>query len=574
MDIISFLTENNIEHKRRGNEVYVKYCPACENPQDGDFTHLSININNELFRCKKCNNAGHIWKYALDIGIVIKKNSEKKYKMPAINKELFVSAGEYKFFEWYQEKKGIDKNILLEYQIGLFKQNNKTYIVYHYFNEKKILINRKYRNLQDKKDMFCEKEAQQIYYGLDKINFTVKDLYITEGEDDCHALRQLGFNNVVSVPSGASNYTPDMDRINNLFDKIYLLFDCDPVGQAGAELFAKKAGYHKCLNVLLPYKDVRDCLINGLTRDHIKDYCDNADVFEMEEIIKAIDIYKTYQMAPSVNISEKAVNKFFGGIRLGEMTMVTGHSGAGKTTAMLNFTHWAIKENIPVMFMSFENTYRNVLDKLVQIMSGLSIYKANSLGYIERIMPDNNFMGYVNALNNYPLYFLNNKIRNGYYDVKAIEEICKYATKFYNVKLFVIDNLHYILKIHNDKNKTHEIDEYIRHISTIAKETDSHILLIAHPYKSENAETGKLAKLNLYCIKGSSTVVQEASNFIIIEKSSCDNFSKWRMLKSREWRTGEISFNVKENKNTYEVVNSLDAFKLGNQNDNSVETGF
>ena len=119
----------------------------------------------------------------------------------------------------------IKKEILEAYKVGMKKIDNKVAtIIYQYFDEKGVLVNRKYKN-SDKSKVWTEKDAEPIYYGLQHINFEETTLYITEGEDDCHAFRQLlGINQVVSIPYGANNYTISMDKINAQFNDLVLLF--------------------------------------------------------------------------------------------------------------------------------------------------------------------------------------------------------------------------------------------------------------------------------------------------------------------------------------------------------------
>lgn len=567
IQLSEYLHNNGFEYKERNGEIYLKHCPDCEQPEDGDFTHISFNAGNGLFRCKKCDYQGNLWKFALDRGHVLAKAGKKAYVRPDERPELLTDTE--KFYSWYEKERGIKSDILKAYRVGLHKADSKNYITYQFYNEEGHLVNRKYRGCKDKKEQWQEKDAEPIYYGLDKVDFKSKIMFVCEGEDDCHALAQIGLSNVVSVPHGASNYTPAMDKTNRQIDTLVLMFDNDEAGQKGARKFADKAGLHKCINVVLPYKDARDCLRQGMNLDGIMKLCNDGKRFQCEEIIKASQIERQVSNAGQ-HTENKSVNKFLGGIRPGELTIWTGHSGHGKTTAALNLAYWVASASIPVMVMSFENTLDSVLRKLIEIQSGESLFGEDpTTGQITFNKTDSWMDAQIKKLDNLPIYFLNTRTQNGYFDVKAIETICEYGVKFHNVALFVIDHLHYFLKIQNANHQTHEIDESIRRISGLARNLSTHILLIAHPYKTENPQTGKLATLGLYCIKGSSSVVQEANNFVVIEKSSKDDKAKsqWVMLKSREWRTGKVIFDVLPNRNKY-----VAEVKAERQDDNDSES--
>ena len=549
MEAKELLNKYGYKYKQRGDELWLHYCPYCETETDGDYTHISFNEKNNVFFCVKCQEKGNVWKFAIDGGHIIKKVKEKKYYIPVEKPEHLKDLD--KFHDWYEKNRGIDRKILKKYRVG---KENQT-IIYHYYNESSVLFNRKYRTI-DKKQ-WQDKDSEHNYYGLQFVNYKSGILFVVEGEDDCHALAQLGFENVVSIPQGAKTYTPAMDKVNSQIDTIFMLFDNDSAGQDGAKQFAEKAGLHKCINVILPFKDARDCLLNGFTFDKFMDCINKGKRFELEEVIKAGDV-STIHVDTGIQLNTAyRFNRLLGGIRQGEFTVWTGHSGHGKTTAALNLCSWCLDGNIPCMIMSFENTIQSMIQKMIMVRSGENLYTEDAWG--KRFFnKDNSWIEkQIQALNSLPLYFLNTKIGSGYFDVGAIKKIVRYATKFYNMGLFVIDHLHYFLKITKAENKTHEIDEAIREISMLARECKTHIVLVAHPYKTENPNNGKLAELGLYCIKGSSTIVQEASNFIVVKKLD-GNICQMKVLKNRE--TGRLlseKFQVSENGNTIDGVSSV-----------------
>jgi len=564
-ELTDYLHNFGWEYRERNGEMYIRYCPECEKQDEGDFTHLSFRADNGLFRCKKCDYHGNLWKFANDRGHNITKAARKEYVRPAENPKLLTDTE--KFYLWYEKERGIKPEILKAYRVGLHKADNKGFIVYQFYNEHGHLINRKYRGCLNKKEQWQEKGAEAIYYGLDKIDLTARILFVCEGEDDCHALAQIGLKNVVSVPHGAGNYTPAMDKINREMDLLVLLFDNDPIGQAGARKFAEKAGLHKCVNVVLPYKDAREWLRNGATLEQVEKLCNDAKRFEMTEIVKAGELKDELSRKQSIHTQCGVLNRFFGGIRGGEMTIWTGHTGHGKTTAAFNLAYMLAKVEEPVLIMSFENTLGSTLKKFMEIHTGEAMYCEDPIsGKIHCTKTDEWIANSVNALDKMPIYFLNPKTKNGYYNISDVRKVIEYAVKFFDIKLAIIDHLHYILKIKDPKSQTHEIDESIREISAIAKELETHLILIAHPYKTENPQTGKLAKLGLYCIKGSSAIAQEAHNFVVINR--LEGGSEWRMIKSREWKLGKIEFGVSENGNTFINAKDVGGIEFKNKIDN------
>lgn len=565
IDLIQYLDSKNIAYKIRGSEIYLQYCLYCENPNKGDYTHLSFNRDKKLFHCHKCNARGNLYKFMLDRGDVlpITKAKEIQYKRPKENPKITVNTNN--FYQWFYETRGIKPDILEKYKVGYEFKDSKYTIIYQYYENKGPLFNRKYRTT-DKK-FRTEKDAESNFYGLQFIDFNKDYLHVCEGEDDCHALVQIGLDNVLSVPYGAGNYTPPMHKIVQQFDNIFLLFDNDPRGQEGARNFANNAGLFKCRNVILPFKDARDCLLQGLDIFDIQKEIESAEPFKHEEIIKPSDVEKSFM--DYINSAEKIIgkciripefNRIVGGIRLSELTILTGHTGAGKSTLAYNFARWAEEVGHKCMIMSFENRLFSVLAKLIEIYTGERIreYDAKERRY-ELLQSKEWIDKEYNRLNNRGIYFLNKDTHtnDGYYTIKRMGDVVEYANKFFGVDVFIVDHLHYFLKISDVKNPTLKIDESIRQIKQWTERFNIHILLLVHPHMTADGKDGKPVELGLNCVKGASSIAQESDNFWIVSRKddNGDLLSRVQIKKNRGMgRLGEIKFNVRGNLNTFEAI--------------------
>lgn len=125
------------------------------------------------------------------------------------------------------------------------------------------VVNIKYRTFT--KDFRQEKDAEKIFYGMDKVPANEDTLIIVEGEMDVLACNMAGVWNVVSVPDGApatvQEQTPtrEEDRkfsyVWNCHDwlkkfKTYVLaVDSDNAGRALAEELAIRLGRNNCKRV-------------------------------------------------------------------------------------------------------------------------------------------------------------------------------------------------------------------------------------------------------------------------------------------------------------------------------------
>lgn len=572
IDLVRYLDSIGVQYKERGREVVFQCCPYCEQGQEkGNYSHFYFNQEKKTFYCQKCGTKGNLYRFMLDRGDVspITKARTIEYKRPKENKSF--TSDTDKFYRWYQETRGIDQSILEKYKVGFNKNNGDTHIVYQYYDQSGVLFNRKYKlepKEKGKPPYYTEKQAESNFYGLQFVNFEEPYILVCEGEDDCHALVQMGFENVVSVPYGAGNYSPAMDKVLESFDLIFLLFDNDPPGQAGARKFAEKTDLFKCRNVILPFKDARECLLHGLNMADISKDMGGAEQFKHEEIVKANDLKKEFMdyINSEEKLTGKAIkitgfNRIVGGIRLSEMSILTGHTGSGKSTFAYNMVRWVEQVGFKCMIMSFENRLVSVISKLIEVYTGECIryFDEASRKYI--VMKDRQWFDVeYNRLDNRDIYFLNKSkhVKDGYYDINRMGQVIEYAVKFYDVNFFVVDHLHYFLKVSDSKNPVLKIDDTVRLIKQWTEKYNIHILLLVHPHMTQDDRKGNTQKLGLNCVKGSSSISQEADNFWVVSRKEDPiegNMSKVRVLKNRAvGRTGDVEFYVKNNLNTYEAL--------------------
>lgn len=560
-DFMAYIQGLGIAYREQGDEVVFAYCPFCEPNTKATYEHFYFNRTKQIFCCHKCQERGNLYYFKVQRGdlAVPTRVGRQQTRRPNRNEQHFGHLE--KFCQYYTRQRGISGAVVKQYGIGWMKHGDKVVIIYHFFDQNGILLNRKYR-APDKKQ-WQDKNTERGYYGLQFVDFTKRELHVCEGEDDCHALAQMGFDNVVSVPSGAGTYTPAMDKINARFSRVVLLFDSDDAGQAGAKAFAKKAGLHKCWNVVLRYKDARDCLLNHMDIFGIQALVRSASRFRDETIVRVGDVAR--YAAEQILDPRRAVgrmlriaqfNRVVGGMRTGEMSVLTGHTGHGKSTVAYNLATWAEEVGLPVLIMSFENTMSVVIRKLIEIRSRMEVYTFNEATNRKQLAVTEEWLrAQIEMLDKRKFFLLDTRERkdSGYLSVNDVCGAIRYAAKFYNVKLVVVDHLHYFLKISDAKNPVLKIDETIRALKTLSIETDTHILLIVHPHKTVDSRTGKLSKLGLNSSKGASSIAQEADNYWIVSKGLLEEQPKSLLdvEKNRAFgATGPIMFDVLSNLNT------------------------
>lgn len=201
---------------------------------------------------------------------------------------------------------------------------------------------KKYKPLSRRDKYEWKGETAPGLYGKDKFNpKDYKNVYITEGEDDAPSIYQAlgGSSASVSVQSSSSavrDITADREYLNQ-FDRIILAFDADEQGREAVKKVNSSGlfDFNKLYYVdFQGAKDANQFLQDGnlsgllLSLKTAKKYTPDNIISTFSEIEEALkvskeDIIGTYPT--------DALNNFLYGLHRGQVVVVKGQEGIGKT---------------------------------------------------------------------------------------------------------------------------------------------------------------------------------------------------------------------------------------------------
>jgi twinkle protein len=175
-------------------------------------------------------------------------------------------------------------------------------------------------------------------FGLHTVPDDATFIVLTEGEYDAMAVHQATGYPAVSLPNGCRSLPLAVLPLLERFEKVYLWMDNDGPGQEGAEQFTKKIGVSRThLVQCREAKDANDALLQGL---NIQQMIDAASVTPHEQILTFRDLRQEvlhemmhpdkYTGVPVPSLP--GFTKLIKGFRRGELTVLTGPTGSGKTT--------------------------------------------------------------------------------------------------------------------------------------------------------------------------------------------------------------------------------------------------
>ena len=211
-------------------------------------------------------------------------------------------------------------------------------------------------------------------------------------------------------------------------------------------------------------------------------------------------------------------NDYLGGLRENEFTIFCGGTGIGKTQWL---AAWLVKQGVKTFVAPVETGHVDLMRRIFSIYGHFdfnaadeptSDMKSNLKFVIQQNMDNINNNLYVSTYDNRV-------------DVNEMILTLKMVHEKHGVQVAVLDNLNFFMKPTSASNQILEYDEVIHNFVMLAKKLPMHVILVMHPKKT----TGKI--VSEFDIKGSSTAVQEATNILIMNRLSED-----------EWENGLTAF--------------------------------
>ena len=361
-----------------------------------------------------------------------------------------------------------------------------------------VLIDYKFRNVVEKS---FRRHPESETWALNDIAFSncVKDGYLiaVEGEIDCMSLWQLGFKNVVSTTGGAQSKTPWVSRVPDNV-KIYIAYDQDEPGQDAAQELAERIGLERCYNVKLPGKDSNEFLVNGGTTEEFQELMDESGKFRVQDIFKideVLDRLENNKLKRETTFSRRLTNELGGGIPQSSLVTISGRTGVGKSTALMNMLVHHANKGKPVLLISLENDLYFTIQRLLEIKYGKK-YKEFTKKEWTSIKKD---------MVDYPFYI---DVSMDSYTVPKIQKIVKQTKSLFGIEFLGFDHIGFIPL----RNETREISTMVRDFKLLARSMGIIVYMISHVRRSQNVNDSVSSE----DLKGSSSIAQDSDVVLLV----------------------------------------------------------
>lgn len=479
---------------RTDNETWIRLelCPFCRDKKG----HFYICAETAQYKCHagSCGVAGSFYtlkKYLGDIAPItsikdIARTEEPENTLhttwfPRVIKAHQDLLRNPEAMEYLRLRK-FSMEAITQFVLGVMKENGVTWLLYPYFKAGQ-LYNIKFRTLPPAEKAFKRVVGgksllfNEDILGKEDLEYVI----ITEGEADCLALWSAGERSVIGVTVGAGGVEAQWIELLDKVPRIYFVYDRDLAGMKGAYKFANRLGLERCYDIRLPatVKDVNEFFMRGGTLEDFTKLRQAAKPFDIEDVKPLSSVIE--QVIQSLYLEDKeesgldlpwaSLQKLTGKFSPGDLVIIGGKPGTGKSSFALNFLYYYSTRGIPVLLFELEMRPERLVPRLI----GLHLKKDSKLVNNMQDLADA-----YNQLKDLPLYFAY-KYRKLTWQV--VEDTIRMCTKRYGLRAVVFDNIHFLTR---GDDPVREVSLVVNNLKLLAEELGIVMISIARPRKTRD----------------------------------------------------------------------------------------
>ena len=564
-ELEAWLKANNLAvHNPGGEWIRVRECPFCH-PTRGKMDNmfkLNLSVSNGAYNCFRCQSSGSwsnfkhrlqtLRKDGVDIGAdgggAVRKAPPPAPALPEPRPDEQVQwerrLGESAAAtDYLVAARGLRIDIAKKYGVGVTHFNfpeaksdgeggvakewkpHECLTFPMYTTENKV-ARQKIRGIEDKRNMrLYPTGGGWGLFGLNTIPADATEVVLTEGEFDAMAVHQATGKPAVSLPNGANSLPPAVLPLLERFEKVYLWMDDDAAGHANREKFARKLGPGRTVLVRsmgaelegganCVAKDANDALKQRLDLSAMLHAAEKVPHDQILSLNRLREDVLGYLRDPDARAGTQystmpGLNSILKGHRRGEFSILTGPTGVGKTTLLMQLSLDLARSNVRTLWGSFEisnprlasQMFRHYMggeQALAALKSGASVdHEAFNIAFedFQREIPVS-MMAF-----------------HGSTQLSQVLEVMDHAVYSDDVTHIILDNLQFMLSGQANGIGRFELqEETVAALRSFVTEHNCHLTLVVHPRKEDDD-----APLTTASIYGAAKVTQEADNVMILQ---------------------------------------------------------
>lgn len=478
----------------KGDELFFRLCPKCkggDRHQDKDT--FSINLQTGVFKCFRagCDYHGHFVELARDFDYDLGFGEKRVYrKLP--QKPVVVRDGAIE----YMASRGISAEVCRRYELTT-RTDNKNILVFPFYDDTGTLQFVKYRNMKfrggiDKNKEWSETDTMPILFGMKQCSGFDR-LIITEGQIDSLSVAECGISNAVSVPTGATGFT----WLANCWDWIIKFKEIVVFGdnEHGKITLADtlRARLPQTIKVVqrkdyLGEKDANAILLK-YGKAAVVRAVDGAEIPRLENVkdlstVQTVDI----NALPKIKTNIPGIDRIIGGLVMGQVVLLTGKRGNGKSTFMSQLVCEALDQGENVFIYSGELADYHFKRWIDFQLAGTDHIKSiqNVYGDFEYTISDDVTRKISDWYKGRAFIYDNNWIPDDGGEFESLPETIEKVIKQYGVRLVCIDNLMTAMETVQENDQLYLAQSnFVGKLKKIAVKYDVVVILVAHPRKTK-----------------------------------------------------------------------------------------
>ena len=526
-DAERFALSTGIKFFRTGRELTFTECPYCSG-RTRDKKTFAINLDTGKFNCFRasCGAKGNMITLAKDFNFSLGQNADEYYK-PARRYRSWKRPEapiEPKGAELiYLGDRGISEQTVRKYQIT---SRDADIVVFPHIDENGNIQTIKYRNAHPQEGQskeFFERNCRPILFGMYQCNLENKTLIVTEGQIDALSVAEAGIENAVSVPGGVNSFTwiPYCWNWVNQFNRIIVFGDHE---KGRVTLYKEFLSRWKEKVWCVREEDYLDCkdandILRKYGADQIRRCVENAQQPPVTQIIEIADVPDVdVNKLPKLKTGLHQVDDLLkGGLPMGQLVLITGKAGDGKSTLANQIALNAINEYYKVFLYSGE------LPNFM--LKAWLTFQAAGPDHVRNVAEEDKPPQYEvdpearEAISNWlrgKAWMYDNKIAtDDEEEQQKLLDLIEQAVERFGAEVILLDNLMTAMDLQPDNGAQDKYDRqslFIKKLAKLALNRNVLIILVAHKRKSNG-----FAGIN-DSVSGSADIVNLASIVISYER--------------------------------------------------------
>ncbi|XP_054275383.1 mitochondrial DNA helicase-like isoform X1 [Macrosteles quadrilineatus] len=380
------------------------------------------------------------------------------------------------------------------------------------------------------------KELTQDGYETTIPNIECKGLLIVEGQRNSqkkeailvHSVKDMLAltgckikSDIICLPHGITSLPQEILPVLEKYNKIILWFDNEEGHWESAKQFSKKLNEERCYFVRPSEDQPAPHKAHQLGRS-LREIVQRATPISHQSITHFAHLREDV-LAHLQNIEKAAgvkwvrfpaLNNILKGHRRGEMTILTGPSGAGKTTFMSEYSLDLAMQGVTTLWGSFEIRNERLARTMLQQMCQFPLHL-----HLDR------FNHWADLFQQLPIYFMT---FYGQQPLKVVMEAVEHAAYVHDIAHVIIDNVQFMMGLSDGDNsldRFYRQDSIIAAFRNFASTANCHVTLVIHPRKERDADM-----LNMNSVFGGVKATQEADNVLIIQQKTLQNLKLKKFL--------------------------------------------